>query len=483
MPTCAVAAAAVFALALGTAAATAADRRPNILLIMADDHTQAAMSCYGSKTIQTPHIDRIGSSGQRFNHMVVTNALCSPSRAVLLTGKYSHVNGFCRNGERFDASQQTFPKLMRQAGYETGIVGKWHLWSQPTGFDYYCVMPDQGRYRDCPLKESGHPWKDGKRGGRVFPGYLTDVITDVAIDWLDSRNGDKPFLLMVHHKSPHGPHDPAPRHATLFENDQIPEPSTLLDDYAGRAPESIAEQLRDSRLLICRYPQYRADVAAAQQMGRDEGTRHMHQTFMKGYLRLVSSLDENVGRLLDYLDQSGLAENTIVIYTSDNGFFNGEHGLYNKMWMYEPSLHVPLLVRWPGNPHPGAVNDDALVSMLDVAPTILDLAGVPIPEDLQGRSFKRLLTGPTPSDWRKSVYYHYYAQAGLPENYGVRTSRYKLIRYPDLDLWELFDLQSDPEEIRNLYGQEEYAELSAQLKAELHRLRREYQEPDAEKGE
>ncbi len=454
-------------------ARAAASSQLNIIFIMADDHNQAAMSCYGSETIRTPNLDRLAAQGMRFNHMTATVSLCGPSRAVLLTGKYSHRNGFTKNGNSFDGAQQTFPKLLQQAGYETAIVGKWHLRSQPTGFDYYNIMPGQGQFYDGRLKEIGQPWKDGSGGGVARSGYMTDVITDVSIEWIKNRDRNRPFCLMVHHKAPHSPHDPASRHKDLFKDIDLPVPDTLLDDYEGRVPRDIASKIKSSRMLVCRYPQYREDVAKAAQMGRVEGTHYMYQIFMKGYLRLVTALDENIGRLLDHLDESGLSDNTVVIYTSDNGFFNGEHGFFNKMWMYEPSLHLPLLVRWPGKVESGSLNDD-LVSMLDIAPTLLDVVGARIPSDLQGRSFLPLLEGKTPTDWRGSVYYHYYEQFQVPEHFGIRTRNAKLIRYPALDRWELFDLRSDPDEMVNLYGRKDYDSLTSDLKKHLIDLGRGY---------
>ena len=453
------------------------DGQPNILFIMADDHCLQAMGCYGSKTMKTPHLDRLAQQGMRFTHMTATNSLCAPSRAVLLTGKYSHINGLRSNGIEFDGSQQTFPKLLKEVGYETAIVGKWHLKTEPQGFDYYNVMPGQGRFIDCPLKEKGKPWTDGGKGGTVHKGYLTDVISNISIDWLDNhRNRQKPFCLMVHHKAPHGPHDPAPRHRALFKDETIPEPPTLLDDYSGRAPETIQGKLQSSRMAICRYPQYREEIARFKG-DHAKATRHMYQAFMKGYLRLVASLDENVGRLLDHLDQSGLSRNTVVIYTSDNGFFNGEHGFFNKMWMYEPSLHMPLLVRHPGLAKQGSKCDE-LISMVDMAPTILDLAGARIPKDMQGASIKPLLQGKN-STWRDAVYYHYYKAYNVPEQYGVRTRTHKLVYYPKLDekhRWELFDLQKDPQEMHNLHNMAEHRQIAMELRATFRSLIRQYRD-------
>ena len=395
---------------LGKSAAAA---RPNILFIMADDHARAAISCYGSKTIQTPGIDRLAHEGMLFTHMTSTDSLCAPARAVLITGKFGHKNGVTKIGQTFDGSQQTFPKLLQQAGYETALFGKWHLTSEPTGFDYYKVLPGQGRYMDCPLKERGQPWGNGNQGGVVHLGYLTDVLTNEAITWLDhKRDVRKPFCLMVHHKAAHAPHDPAPRHKNLFRGITFPEPFNLRDDYKGRAPALLADQLIWSRLPLATSGDINIrgekDIKGQFNGERDHDTRLAYQTYMRGYLCLVAALDENVGRLLDELDRQGLTKNTIVIYTSDNGFFNGEHGFFNKMWMYEPSLHLPLLVRWPDVVRPGAVNDQ-LVSMLDVAPTLVDLVGAPVPADMQGVSFRPLLEGQAPV-WRNAIYYHYYEQ-------------------------------------------------------------------------
>jgi len=449
-------------------------QRPNILFIMADDHTRAATGCYGSKTMKTPNIDRIAKQGMKFNRMFVTNSLCAPSRAVLLTGKYNHCNGYYRNGQKFDRDTETFPRLLQQSGYETAIIGKWHLLTEPAGFDYYLVMPGHGRFYNCPLKEKGQPWQDGGKGGQPYEGYLTDVLTDQAIEWLENRGAtEKPFCLMLHHKAPHEKHDPAPRHKNLFADEVISEPPTLLDDYKGRAPEHIQDNLIYSRMAICHYKYYK-EATEKYPDDREKATRYMYQIYMKGYLRLVAALDENVGRMLDYLEKSGLAGNTLVVYTSDNGFFNGEHGFFNKMWMYEESMRTPMLMQYPGVIKPGA-EDDHMVSMLDLAPTFLELADADIPQDMQGKSLLPLLNGEN-ADWRDAVYYHYYAQFNTPEQYGIRTDRYKLIRYPELENgpeWELFDLTEDPQEMNNLAEDPEHAHRLAAMKDALVHMRRE----------
>ena len=464
----------------------AADR-PNIIYIMADDHGRQAISAYGSQLIKTPNIDRLARAGIRFERAMAGNSICSPSRAMLLTGKYNHLCGVRKLSEHFDGAQQTFPQLLQHAGYQTAIVGKWHLFTEPTGFDYYCVAPGNGgRYADPLLKETGQPWVSGNAGGALHNGYMTDVITDVALDWLKHRAADKPFCLMIHHKAPHSPHVPAPRHKDLFQDTLFPEPPNLLDNYAGRAPEPVDGELEWSRLLQQNEAQYQpiklqftGDIA--------HDTRLMFQQYLRNYLRLVVALDENVGRVLDYLDQTGLATNTVVIYTSDNGYFLGEHGFYNKMWMYEEGFSIPMIVRMPGN-HAGATND-RFVSILDIAPTLLDLAGAKIPADIQGCSMKPLLTG-APVQWRDAFYYHYYGVTGAPrpgngiahhEIVGIRTATSKLIYYPTWKngpFWEYFDLTQDPREMRNLSHDPQHHHEIAALKTKLRDLADHYQDTE-----
>ncbi len=438
-------------------------RRPNILFIMSDDHAAHGLSCYGSEIFSTPNIDRLADEGMRFTTTVGVNSLCAPSRAIFLTGKHSHCNGMLRNYDRFDGSQQTFPKLLQKAGYETAIVGKWHLGIKPTGFDYYKVMRGQGSFFDCTFRETGKDW-------HVEKGYLTNVITDKSIEWLENRSSDKPFCLMVHHKAPHGPYIHEPRHAKLFENETIPEPETLHDDWATRDPLKTGKN--SGTKLINRpwsYESFKKALASAD--GKRGKTSAVYQEFIKSYMRLVVSLDENVGRLLDYVDRSGLRENTIVIYASDNGFFLGDHGLFNKMWIYKESLKIPLIVRYPGKVEPGTVNDD-LVCNLDFAPTFLDFAGAEIPEDLQGRSILPLLEGRRPADWRKSIYYHYYGQYHVPVQYGLRTLDHTLVHFPkfgDGKYRELFDLKKDPHELHNVYDDPAYADEAERLMEEFRR--------------
>jgi len=483
--------ASVFALpvGIGRGQTSGAKGRPNILFIMSDDHASHAMSCYGSHVNKTPNLDRIANEGMRFRNSFCTNSICAPCRAVILTGKYSHLNGLIDNNVKFDGSQQTFPKLLQKAGYETAMIGKWHLKTDPTGFDYWNILPGQGAYYNPAMIEMGTQ--------RKYTGYVTDILTDHALDWLKGRAGDKPFCLMFHHKAPHRNWQPSPKHLDLYEDVQIPEPATLFDDYEGRgraAKEqdmSIEKTMNKADLKLTPpgglTPEQKAQWDAAYgprnkafeeaRLQGKELVRWKYQRYMKDYLRCIASVDENVGRVLDYLDQSGLAANTIVIYTSDQGFYLGDHGWFDKRFMYEESLRMPLVVRYPKEIKPGSVNGDIVLN-LDFGETFLDYAGVAVPADMQGRSLRPLLQGQTPGDWRTSMYYHYYeypAVHSVKRHYGVRTRRYKLIHfYNDIDEWELYDLQSDPDELKNVYGDPKYTDVVQELKAELKKLRAQY---------
>lgn len=481
-------------LARGVAAAD----RPNIVFIFSDDHASRAVSAYGAGLNETPHIDRIAEEGMRFDRCYVTNSICGPSRACILTGKYSHKNGFYTNRSKFDGAQQTFPKLLQQAGYQTAIVGKWHLVSDPTGFDYWEILPGQGRYYTPRFLTADGPVE--------APGYVTDVITDKAVAWLrEGRDASRPFMLMVQHKAPHREWSPSPEHVADFKGQTIPEPATLFDDYANRADAARMAAMRMADLRLEEdLKLYSPDSPHSRQMLKlmsdeeraawqaayaeeneafreappegEELIRWKYQRYMKDYLRTVQSVDDNVGRVLEYLDESGLADNTVVIYASDQGFYLGEHGWFDKRFMYEPSLRTPLVVRWPGTVKPGSV-EDRIVSNVDFAATFLEMAGVEAPRDLQGRSLAPLLAGRPPEDWRTAFYYHYYegppAEHAVAEHYGVTDGRFKLIHYYKLDQWELFDLASDPDELHSVYGVPDYAAPRQRLTDELARLRRE----------
>jgi len=470
-----------------------AEKRPNILFIMSDDHGYQAMSCYGSKVNQTPNLDRIARDGMRFDRCFVTNSICGPCRAVILTGKYSHLNGFVRNGNRFDGSQQTAPKLLQKAGYQTAVIGKWHLGSTPTGFDFYHVLRGQGPYYNPPMDTSDGPKK--------HIGYTTDIITNVALNWLkERRDKTKPFYLQYQHKAPHRNWQPGPDYLNMYDDVTIPEPPTLFDDYEGRGSAAKQQAMTVAKHLTPNdlkfkvpgnlTPEQRAAWTKAYGPKNAEFeklkltgkalVKWKYQRYAKDYLRCVASVDDNVGRVLDYLDESGLAKNTVVFYTSDQGWYLGEHGWYDKRWMYEESFRTPLVVRWPGVIKPGSVNKD-LTMNLDFAQTFLDIAGAVIPGDMQGRSLKPVFQGDTPDNWRKSVYYHYYEFPGahsVRQHYGVRNSRYKLINFHNIKEWELYDLQKDPLELKSVYDDPAYASVQKEMHAELQRLRDQYKDDD-----
>ena len=469
--------------------------RPNIVFVMTDDHAAHAISAYGSRVNQTPSIDRLAREGLLFRNAFVTNSICTPSRAVILTGLYSHKNGV-PVFNRFDGQQPTLPKLLQAAGYHTGIVGKWHLGSDPTGFDRWEILPGQGVYNDPILYTA--------TGEKTYAGrYATDVITDLALDFIRERPKDRPFFLMLHHKAPHREWTPDERHRRMFEDRVIPEPPTLWDDYATRT-----DALRENRQRVA-DDMTRRDLkleppsgSSAEQrrawlsvkptevevvrngktttLSGDALARFKYQRYMQDYLACVQSVDDNLGRLLDFLKQSGLERDTIVVYTSDQGFFLGDHGLYDKRFMYEESLRIPLLVRWPALVRPGA-RTDAMALNVDFAPTFLEAAGVAVPAAMQGRSLLPLLRGDIPSDWRSAIYYRYYHDPGDHDtraHYGVRTAIHKLIYYWTKRQWELFDLRADPQELRNLYGQQGQEAVTAELEATLARLRAELQDDD-----
>ena len=483
----------------------AADQRPNIVFIFTDDHCQQALSAYDDSRIVTPNMDRIAKEGMRFDRCYVTNGICGPSRAVIQTGKYSHLNGFIRNGNRFNGDQQTFPKLLQAAGYQTAVVGKWHLATTPQGYDYYDVLKGQGPYYNPPMITAD---EDGNPKTRPHVGYTTDIITSKTLDWLKkSRDPEKPFMVMYQHKAPHRNWMPGPKYLTWLDDKEIAEPETLWDDYNGRTRSAarqtmtIKTHLNDRDLKLTGYgtmnaeqkkvwdaaykPKNEAYLKAKPNMSEKEIIKWKYQRYVKDYLRCVKSVDDGIGEILDYLDESGLADNTIVIYSSDQGWYLGEHGWFDKRWMYEESLKTPLLVRWPGKIKPGSVNKD-IVSNLDFAETFLDVAGADVPGDMQGRSIVPLLTGNTPSDWRKTFYYHYYENPGahnVARHYGVTDGRHKLIRYyalegEKIDDWELFDLEKDPNELVNVYGSTDLQNVQAKLETELVRLREELEVPE-----
>jgi len=485
--------------ALVSTAASAA-KRPNIIFIFTDDHCQQATSAYGGDLIHTPGMDRIGKEGVRFNRCYNTNAICGPSRAVIQTGKYSHLNGFVQNGNTFDGSQQTFPKLLQHVGYQTAVIGKWHLKSTPEGYDHYEVLVGQGPYYNPPMK---FRQDDGTPGNRKHTGYTTDIISDLTLDWLkNARDADKPFMLMTQHKAPHRNWMPGPKYLNWLDDKTIPEPETLFDNYEGRTSAAAEQTMtikkhmnpNDLKLTGGRgltpeqkvvwdeaYAEKNAAFAAAKDsMSEKELIQWKYQRYVKDYLRCVRSVDDAIVELLTYLDESGLAENTLVMYSSDQGWYLGEHGWFDKRWMYEESLKTPLLARWPGTIPSGQVREE-LVSNLDFAETFLAAAGASIPGDVQGKDLLPLMKGEKVADWQNSFYYHYYEFPGahsVARHYGVTNGDHKLIHFYQKGEWELFDLKADPNELKSVYGTPGYAKIEAGLKAELARLRKLYQVPD-----
>jgi N-acetylglucosamine-6-sulfatase len=491
-----------------------AAERPNILFIFSDDHALQAISAYGDRfkgIAPTPNIDRLAKQGAIFDRSYCANSICGPSRACVLTGKHSHINGFIDNNSRFNGAQPTFPKYLQGAGYETAVIGKWHLVSAPTGFNHWEILPGQGSYHNPDFIQM-----DGST--KRFAGYVSDIITDKSLDWLKNRKDkDKPFVLMSQHKAPHRNWVPAERHYKLFDGMDLPEPETLFDDYANRSAALKMQAMSLEKnfwwghdLLLHGEPtdprfrkgmingeynrmntaekagfdqaygaenQKLIDDLAAGKLSDQDLTRWKYQRYIKNYLRCIRAVDENVGRLLDYLDESGLAENTIVIYSSDQGFYLGEHGWYDKRWMFEESLAMPFLVRWPGVVKAG-VRSKALIQNIDYAPTFLEVAGVEVPSDIQGRSLLPLLknAGAAPDDWRKAIYYYYSGEAThrVAAHDGVRSDRYKLFYLPKSDEWQLFDLEKDPQEMRSLHDDSEYAEVLAEMKRIYQNLRTQY---------
>ena len=508
--------------ATGCSGPTKNVKTPNILFIMSDDHAYQAISAYGHPIGQlapTPNIDRLAAEGMVFENMFVANSICGPSRAAIITGKFSHKNGFRNNGDMFDADQPTLPKYLKEAGYQTAVVGKWHLKSSPQGFDYWCVLPGQGHYYNPDFLTP----EDTIR----IEGYVTDIITDLAIDWLDQqRDPAKPFLLLYQHKAPHREWLPAEEYLDFYHGVTFPEPSSLFDTH-----ENMGAAAREAEMLISEHMALSSDNKIHPDIVEEKGfkpflrwypnayhnnldrmnleqranwesvygpmndefesdtpegddlVRWKYQRYLQDYLACIKSVDDNVGRILDYLKEQGLDQNTIVVYTSDQGFYLGEHGWFDKRFMYEESFRTPLLIRYPQMVAPGT-KATKMVQNIDFAPTFLKLAGLEIPDDMQGVSIIPILKGEDPENWRTSLYYHYYEFPSIhmaKRHYGIRTDRYKLIHfYNDIDEWELYDLQADPSEITNLINHSDYQDIKNDLKHHLDSLMVLYEEPPIE---
>lgn len=466
---------------------------PNILFIFSDDHATHAIGAYGPKHnnpdlhqyVHTPILDQLATEGMLFANVFCTNSICGPSRASILTGKYGHFNGMLRNDTIFDGGQQTFPKLLQAGGYNTAWIGKWHLFSNPTGFDYWAILTrggQQGTYYN--------PQFLTPEGDEPEVGYTATLITDRAINWLESqRDKDKPFFLAYSHKTPHREWVPAPEEYYMYKGIDLPIPTNFYDDYATRnsglhsqemevanhmrrsdlklVPPFYLNEEQKARFLEAYGPEN--DAFHAAELTGDDLAEWNYQRYIKDYLRSVASMDKEIGRVLQYLDETGLAENTIVMYSSDQGFYLGDHGWYDKRWMYEESLRMPLIIKWPGVTKPGTVNQD-MIQNIDYASTFLDMAGLPIPDDIQGRSYLKQLKGKRVRDWRDQVYYHYLAYPDwhmVKPHYGIRDERYKLIHYYTIDEWELFDLENDPDEMLNVYDEPSYSDLVSSMKVRL----------------
>jgi uncharacterized sulfatase len=510
----------LWSISMGLVACSSGDiqqdaKRPNIIFIMSDDHAYQAISAYGypiGKVAPTPNIDRLANEGIRFENSFVTNSICGPSRAVMLTGKHSHLNGYLHNsgGKGFDGSQPTLPKYLQQAGYQTALVGKWHLGTTPTGFDHWDILIDQGEYYNPDFVKNGDT--------TLIEGYATDLITSKALDWLkNDRDNETPFCLILQHKAPHRNWMPPIRHINTYDSVQFPVPETYFDGYEGRqaAGEQEMNIYRDmyeghdlkmtvakgsDSLRYNRWPHLFDRMTAEQKEQWNNAYRPKNddfhdqnlsgkaealwklQRYLSDYMGTIAAVDEGIGEVLDYLKAAGLEENTIVVYTSDQGFYLGEHGWFDKRFMYEESFKTPLLIRYPEKIKPGSVSTE-LVQNLDFAPTFLHYAEVPIPEDMQGESLHPILENESVDDWRTALYYHYYEYPAfhmVKRHYGIRTPQHKLIHfYNDIDAWEFYDLEKDPHETRNLIDDPNYASLVDSLKSELHNLEDYYKVPPA----
>jgi arylsulfatase A-like enzyme len=493
-------------------------QRPNIVFIMSDDHAYQAISAYGSGLNKTPNIDRIANEGAIFNRAFVCNSLCAPSRAAMLTGKHSFKNGKVDNVQPFDWDQNNFPKLLQHLGYQTAMIGKIHLDGLPQGFDYSAVLPGQGNYYNPDFIVNGKE--------EQIHGYVTDIITNMALDWMKNRDPNKPFCLLYHHKAPHREWMPNEKYYKQYTKMKFKEPETLFDDFKGRGTAAKSAEMNilhnqnwsgDSKISpdvmkelgikentnwgIGAYkanlgrmdPDQRAAWDSVygpinEQLEKEypnmSETDMMHwrfQRYMQDYLGCIASVDDGVGEVLDFLDKNGLAENTIVVYTSDQGMYLGEHGWFDKRFMYQESFRTPLLIRYPKEIKPGT-KIDKMVQNIDFAPTFLDYAGVEIPSDMQGLSFRKLVDGEI-SEWRDAIYYTYYEYPSIhmvKRHYGVRTDRYKLIHfYYDIDEWELYDLHEDPHEMQNVYNDPEYADVQKMMHQRLDEMRQKYGDSDA----
>jgi len=484
----------VAALSLPVPGKAVAAQPPNIIFILSDDHAPQAIGAYDLRLSAfcrehkiTPNIDRLAADGMLFQNSFCGNSICSPSRAAILTGLHGHASGVRCLNQGVAAGIWKFPEAFRAAGYQSAVIGKWHLEKTSSETDYWCLLPGQGEYVNPKFISTTGPVSS--------KGYVADAITDLSLAWLDKRDPAKPFLLLVHQKPPHRDWTPPERYAALLDGETVPEPDTLFDDYANRA-----SLLKKQKLTVAADMNFPGDLKVwpAKPIGqipemyraRNEEFRRLnpqgqdlvrwkYQTYVKDYLRCVKSVDDSVGRIMDYLEKNGLEKNTVVVYSSDQGFYLGEHGWFDKRWIFEESIHMPFIIRWPGVVMPGS-RPDAMIQNIDYAPTLVEAAGGVVPSSLHGRSFLPILRGETPADWRTSIYYRYYDSGwGIPQHNGVRTKDYTLVHYFEADEWDLFDLKKDPAQMRSVYADPEYADVVKKLKTEIEKLRQQYGEKDS----
>jgi arylsulfatase A-like enzyme len=471
--------------------------RPNILFIMSDDHTSQAWGIYGGileDHVHTPHIRQLAEEGCVLDNCLVSNSICTPSRATILTGQYSHVNGVKTLGAGFTPEHYHIAKLLSTAGYQTSVIGKWHLQTEPTGFDYYCVLPGQGRYND-PILKTKENWGHYLEGGKEYKGFSTDVITDMTIDWIEHRDPSKPFLALCHFKATHEPFDYPERFSHLYREEDIPVPVSFWDTGATTTGRSFKGQSIDNlkeRYLYAStdpeekkgYMYYPELPFSVEGLSHKEARMKTYQKFVKDFMRCGAAIDDNIGKLLKYLEESGLAENTVVIYTADQGYFLGEHGWFDKRLIYEESIHMPFVIRYPKEIPAGTRNSD-IIGNVDFSALFADYADVEYPTSMQGYSFRENLKGNTPADWREYGYYRYWQhQTNRPGHFGIRGKRYKLAFFygngfeakngamaENLRYWDFFDLEEDPHELRNAYNDPRYQDVIKELKEEIIRQR------------
>ena len=477
--------------------------RPNILFIFSDDHTSQAWGIYGGVLqdfVKNENIKRLATQGAVLENVFCTNSICVPSRGTVLTGQYSHRNGILTLADVMHPDSNNIAKVLKNNGYQTAIIGKWHLKKQPTGFDHFMVFPDQGVYHN-PVMKTINDWEDGYAGGKQYEGFSTDLVTNFSIEWMKKRDATKPFCLMTQFKATHEPFDFPERYAGLYVGMDIPEPSSLLEFGAAKSGRSFKGQPLEN--MYKRWMEYQARPSeywtnypsmpfSAEGLDSVEARKKIYQKFIKDFLRCGAAIDDNIGRLLDYLEESGLAENTVVIYTADQGYFLGEHGFFDKRLFYEESLRMPFVIRYPKEIKGGTRIDDIILN-IDFPALFADFAGLEKPAFVQGESFRENLKGNTPGNWRKSMYYRYWMhEEKRPSHFGIRNHRYKLIFFYSQPLhangaekiatepaWEFFDLENDPHELNNRYDDPAYHSIISEMKTELMKLREQYGDTDA----